>query len=269
MMESPAVDLSAVSGCQFAWHGLNCPPWPAPAKDRAHDARCWLCGGLTGGEGWSRRTIPSTFTNHNAAAVPTSQTICTACAYFGAGDTWRAFVAAHPERNLKAVHPLSWRSYHQLFSASRHECPITRVRLRAILLGDVKTPCVLTVSESGQKHLLFRAPIAHRATRLLVQWEEDRIWVPRGWFERVLATVESLYALGFSKDSIGSGRYHSGQLIKVGLAAWRPLEQAMQSHRRVVPDLVRVALYVAQRPDVSETIQAPNQGDEDGLRLRF
>lgn len=248
MMDVYASDLSAVSGCQFAWHCLGAPPWAAPEKDRARDPRCWLCGGPTHGDGWARRMIPPTFTNHNLAQVQTSQTICTACAYFGAGETWRAFVAANPDRGLKAVHPLSWRSYHQLFTPSRHECPISRVRLRAILLGDVETPCVLTVSESGQKHLLFRAPIAHETTRLLVQWEEDRIWVPRETFARVLATIEALYALGFSKDSIGTGRYHSGQLIKVGLTAWRLLEQVMQQHRRVVPDLVRVGLYVAQRP---------------------
>jgi len=95
------------------------------------DARCWLCGGALREPGWRRQdAIQPTFTNHNLAQAPASQTVCQPCAYFASGDAWRAYAAAQPERGLKTGHATGWRSYSHLFSAAGHETPF-RPRWRA------------------------------------------------------------------------------------------------------------------------------------------
>lgn len=246
-----------MSATQFAMGCLGLDPtspdlWapPVPTRPRtpryAPGDRCWLCGGLTYGVGWWRHALPDTFTNHNLAAVTSSETVCQACMFCASKETWEAYVAAHPDRGLKCGHAMSWRFYSHVFAAGLHDCP-TRERWRAWLLEPPVPPFLFVVATSGQKHLLFRGRVAYDRARFPVQVEEAVVWVERDVLAAVLADVEALYALGFAKDAIVSGRYHHGQLMKVGLAAWQPLDRAMQAWRRRVPDLVQLAAHVAQR----------------------
>ena len=82
-----------------------------------------------------------------------------------------------------------------------------------------------------------------------VQIEDNRVWVLRPRLIGMLAVFEQLQGLGFSRDEIATGRYQQGRLMRAGLAAWKPLEEAMADYRNVDPDLVRVVALVARRPE--------------------
>lgn len=229
-----------------AW--LGAPAFPPPGAV-GPDATCWLCGGPTGAVGWPvRDAIPETFTNHTLAGDRASATVCQPCAYFGAKASWEAYAAAHPALGLKTGHAMSWRCYSHAFSPAGHACP-NRARWRALLLDPPAPPFLFVVAESGQKHLLFRARVAHDRDVFPVQLEDDGLVVDRARFAACLAALEVLYALGFSKASIATGRYHAGQLRAVGLAAWRPAEAAFAPWRRGAPQLVRLAAFCGQRPE--------------------
>jgi hypothetical protein len=238
----------------FAWSVLDMgdyhPPVPRRGERYGPDGQCWLCGGPTGGVGWHfADAIPPTYTNHTLAACPTSRTVCQPCAAMGSKDTWEAYGRAHPEMGLKTGHAMSWRCYSQLFAAPHHhECP-TRARWREILLDPPAPPFLAVIAESGQKHLIFRASIAHSRDLFPVQFEERLIWLDLDSFRPCLAAFEALYNLGFSKDSILAGQYHHGQMLKVGLATWRKAEELFAPWRRL-PHLAQLAAFVAQRdPD--------------------
>ncbi|HWO99184.1 MAG TPA: hypothetical protein VNL74_00950 [Methylococcus sp.] len=167
-----------------------------------------------------------------------------------AKDTWDAYVAAHPEKGLKIGYALAWRTYSHVFAEGLHDCP-TRDRWRGWLLKPPTPPFLFVVATSGQKHLIFRARIAHDRESFPVQFEEETLFVGRRDFADCLADFEALYALGFSKDSILDGTYHPAQLIKVGLAIWRPLEEKIERWRRKSPDLIRLAHFCAQKAEDS------------------
>lgn len=240
-----------MSATQFAWRALGDaaypPPEPKCGPRYGPDVACCLCGGPTGNVGWHRTALPPTYTNWNLCAVPASQTICQPCVALAGSDTWFDYVAAHPDAGLKASQPLSWRTYSHCFTATGHECP-PRARWRDLLLEPPNPPFLFVITESGQKHLIFRAAVAYDRDTYPVQVEEDRLIVSRREFAECLAAFERLYALGFSKDSIRDVRYHPGQLAKVGHAAWRAAEQAFAPWRTRRQGLVRLAHFCAQKP---------------------
>jgi hypothetical protein len=250
-------DTGVLPATHFAHRVLGAPAFPPP-RGVGRDAECWLCGGPTWGVGWPRAdALPETFTNHNRAACPSSATVCQPCVFFGHKASWEAYTAAHPEMGLKTGHAMSWRCYSHAFSGAGHECP-TRGRWRALLLDPPAAPFLFVVAESGQKHILFRARVAHDRDVFPVQVEEDLVVVERERFAACLAALEALSALGFSKDSIVSGRYHAGQLLKVGLAAWRAAEDAFAPWRRTSPGLVRLAAFCGHKPELDRKgIQMP------------
>jgi hypothetical protein len=237
-----------LTASQFAAHCLGLPIFPPFDGKLGQSPVCWLCGGDTYGLGWPlRAAIKPTFTNHNQAVAQHSDAICWQCVAMSYKETWDAYVARHPEMNLKTGKPISWRCYSHVFVQGLHECP-TRERWRHWLVNPPLPPFLFVVATSGQKHLIFRARVAHAADVYPVQFEDDQFLVDRAALVGVFEIFEALYALGFSKDSILSGEYHHGQLLKVGMAAWKPLEDRMKTVRRTLPHLARLAHFCAQKP---------------------
>lgn len=245
---------------RFAWGCLGSPAWEPPETKRGSrygtDAVCWLCGLDTDGRGWPRaQAISETFTNTTLAEAPASRTVCQPCTYFSSGESWKQYAAAHPDMGLKAVHPLSWRSYSHVFAAGFHACP-SRAEWRQWLLAPPKPPFLFAISESGQKHTIFRAQVSYSDDAYSVQIEEDAVWVERAAFSGCLQAFELLYNLGFSKDSIVSGDYHPAQLLRVGPRVWREAELAITPWRQRHPHLMRLAHFCARRREETERKEA-------------
>lgn len=237
---------------QFAWDCLGRPAFPPPEPRRGGrfgaDAVCWLCGGPTGGAGWPKAVcLAPTFTNHNVAAAPGSDTICQACAYFGRGESWADYAAAHPDLGLKVGRPIGWRNYSHVFAAGRHACP-TRATWKGWLLAPPPPPFLFVVAESGQKHLLFRARVAANAERYPVQVEEETLWVERAVLAAGVAAVEAGLAAGLARDEIATGRYAPHRLLALGPGPAAAIEAAIVPYRRRQPGLLRLACLVARKP---------------------
>ena len=241
-----------ITASQFAADCLNLPVFSPSVEIYGKSPICWLCGGDTQHIGWPLRTaIKPTFTNHNQAAAQHSDAICWQCVAMSYKETWDVYVGQHPEMSLKIGKPISWRCYSHVFAYGLHECP-TRERWRQWLVNPPAPPFLFVVATSGQKHLIFRARVAHSAEVFPVQFEDEQFLVDRPALTAVFDAFEALYALGFSKDSILSGEYHHGQLIKVGMAAWKPLEDRIKPLRRTVPHLLKLAHFCAQKPGNDE-----------------
>lgn len=242
-----------MSGARFAWECLGSPEWLPPAPKRGAerfgpDGDCWLCGGPTEGVGWPwRLAISPTFTNHTLAAAPWSQTVCQACVYMGSGEAWRAYCETRPDREWKAVPPLSWRSYSHVFWPGYHDCP-KRGSWRALLLEPPEPPFLLVVAESGQKHIVYRAVVGRSREVFPVQVEEERVLVDRDEFRACVEAFEALLAMGFTRDEVVSGRYSQGRLARADRVLWRAAEAEMDQWRRRRPDYMRLAHMVAHGP---------------------
>jgi CRISPR type IV-associated protein Csf1 len=239
----------AKSPSQFAAACLGLTEYPAPSGKLATDSRCWLCDGPTGGRGWLlREAAPDTMVAANRAACQTSDAVCWQCAATVSKQVWESVIAKYPDRGLKTGYAVSFRNYSHVFTPQVYDCP-TRERWRGWLLNPPNPPFLFIMAVSSQKHLIFRGTVSHDRDWFPVQMEEESFMVKRILFGECLADFEALYALGFSKDSILTGHYHAGQMMKIGLSVWKPLADTMDGWRLSHPSLMKLCHFCAQKPE--------------------
>jgi len=237
------------SATDFAWSVVGGYPLTPESGLLASDARCWLCGGDTHGQGWPlREAVKPTFTNHNRARCNTSNAVCQPCVAMSSKATWERYVADHPEMGLKTGHAMSWRFYSHLFYAEYHECP-DRERHRAILLDPPPPPFLHVIATSGQKHIIFRAQVAHDREFFPVQFEEETVYIQRAAFAHLLADFEAGLAAGISRDDLLTGRYHPATAKRLSVSDWRAIESRVSLWRSMRPQWLRIAHHVARRPE--------------------
>lgn len=234
----------------FAWSAvapmIGYTGFPPP-REYGKDELCWLCGGSTGGVGWPwNDAIKPTFTNHNRAAVLTSQTICQPCAAMQSKETWEAYVAARPNLSLKTGHAVSWRCYSHAFMERGHEVPM-RTQWRDWLLDPPQPPFLFAISTSGQKHTIFRGRVAMDRELFPVQLEEELLWVHRQWLAQATEAVEALYRQGVSKQAIASGEYPHAKAKQIGLRRLRQLDEAVRPWRN--SHYMELAQLIATKED--------------------
>jgi hypothetical protein len=257
--------MRVFSAPQLAHRLIGSPEWRPPIPKRGErygaDPACWLCGGETGGVGWPQRGRPAfdpaTFTNVNAAAVPTSQTVCQACVYLSTNEGWRDHLA-RAGQPPPASQRLGWRNYSHAFSPgipSGHR-RLGRADLRESLLDPPAPPFVLCIALTGQKHTIFRAQIAYSSGTFPVQVEEDTLIVDRERLRACLTAVEAALAAGLTRDDVFSGEPPPHRIARLGIREWRRLDAELVHWRNYERDLFRLVLHIARRLDGDDDAHA-------------
>ena len=245
---------------QFAARALgisDCPP-PQPKRGLQFGTSpvCWLCGGETGGAGWPQATaIAPTFTQHNTAKAGDSDAVCQSCASLTRAETYQEMVKSRG-LPIKIWTQAGWHSYsHLILEDGTYSAP-TRTEARSIVMDPPSCAWLLCLNTTGKKHTIFRATVARGRDLFPVQMDETTVWCRAAELRQCMADFEALCALGFSKDSILSGDYHPAQMLKVGIARWRPAEDRIAVWRRDYPDLIALVHFVAAGPAEFEPITA-------------
>lgn len=246
------------STTQVIWQDfLNMPDYLPAKPPKRIDAECWLCGGDTGGQGWTiKGAIGGAFTDHNEAKAPHSQTVCTSCAALTSKDAWVFACEKHghdpyfPVKDGKKPFLANWMFSSHVFSLSSWLRP-DRAGIREVLLSPPTPPFSITIAIVGKKHVIFRGAINHSRDRFFVQADERRILVDRSLFRELLTVVERGYALGFSKSSMETGDYNQAAVMKAGLSVWRELEAELEGWRRRHRGMLMLAAFCCVK-DVSE-----------------
>ncbi len=133
----------------------------AHGKAIAGKSPCFYCGNPAD----LPLVLSSSFNERYACAYPDSDSICQGCQI--ALDE-KAVMAGRDK-------PQKMRSWSWLITADNAE-PIAGVaRLRAVCLDPPTPPWVLTVAVSGQKHLIWRAPVNLDNAVCVVQMEMQRV----------------------------------------------------------------------------------------------
>ena len=214
-------------------------------------APCCICGGRAGEHGtpWiRRRAINDSFGPLDTFAEPESPAVCGACAFFAVGKTFQAEIARR-SLDVKLWPQASWRSYSHLFSARDGHVIPRKADWRAFLATPPEPPFLAVLTTAGTKNILYRGTVALDRDLVPVLVDEDTTWVDRRAFAQVLADCEAPYAAGFSKDSILSGGYNQAAVLALGIAAWRDLEAPLAAHRAQRLPLMRLAHFVATKPE--------------------
>jgi hypothetical protein len=126
------------------------------------------------------------------------------------------------------------------------------------LVTSVPFPELAAISDSGQKHIVFRATRnAPGADAGWVQFETERVWVVPSYLEDLLAVIEHLYAV-FSKAEIETGRYSQNRIMQYGMNEWLMREVELRKHRGTI--LFGLAIFLAQRGQYDTDIEGTSGG---------
>jgi hypothetical protein len=167
--------------------------------------------------------------------------LCQACQF--AFDDASRLLAAH----LGKDKPQRMRNYSH-FVVGGQWLPLSKGEKRQ--MADIllhQAPEVAVIAISGQKHLIFRA---------LPGWwqiEEQAARPFPAQLAGALTNVEQLYAGGFAKAEIETGRYAQPRILAFGLDAWRQLETMVQPLRGSLA--LSLALFLAQKQTENGSIR--------------
>lgn len=216
------------------------------------DDRCWLCGGDTEALGWHiKDVIGSAFTDTTSAANPSSQTVCYSCAALLKKESWETACNKHghfpyfPVKEGKKPFMSSWMFASHVISKDAWLMP-SRQEMHYHLLSPPAPPFVMSLSDMGKIHVLFRCRISNDTERFFINMDAETILIHRPTFTEILGIVEDGYK-DFSKDGMLTGDYNQAAVMRVGIRRWREVEGRIKPHRDKNNSMLRVAAFVARK----------------------
>lgn len=225
------------------------PPLPAAASHWADSEVCWLCGTHAFDHALPKDdVVKDTFADHDKCAAPASHWLCEACAW--------SFSEHVPMVGREKLQRL--RNYSHFVVGGTWMClsKAEKARMQELLLDPPDDLWLGILAVSGQKHIIFRAPVSLGANPAVIQFEEKQIAYTPERLRNLLTAVAALLALGFSKTEIERDDYFAARLLNVGADAWAPPRQITQAARG--SSLLDLALFLAQRPNEPEEEETDN-----------
>ena len=232
-----------MTATELLWSAVGRPD--APGTEIRPAGRCCLCGGTEASTGLpARKAIRATFTNYDLLRGQGGTHVCSAC-LTAQSEKWPMPGREKLQKLRNYSHmvtPTSWETY----SKTRKD----RRRFVAALLADHPDPWGGVVAVSGQKHLLFRAPVNPPGVgRLRFLVEEEECACSREDLRAVLelvATLGGTFSVRTSSHGPGeveTGQYRPDRIATFGPAEWAGLEEQLEPWRGTV--LFSAALFLA------------------------
>ncbi|MCK9326408.1 MAG: hypothetical protein M0P69_13025, partial [Bacteroidales bacterium] len=236
---------------QFIWDALLKTPsvtvqkagkpkvieYKCPDFEQVPDARCWLCGGDTGGIGrLKKRHITKMFSDTEYAQENRSESLCVGCGGLLSNASMRFYSLLATEKGISHPTRREWRD-------------ILLVPPQGIWAGGLAISC--------QKHLFYRMTLNFSAVRCIVALEDFRVLYQPGHLDWLLGRVEPMLAV-FSKEEIRTGQYRQNRIREYGLKAWQKAEAIIHPLRG--NPLLDLVLYVAVKKGVDADATAEDNG---------
>ena len=141
--------------------------------------------------------------------------------------------------------PQKFRTYTHIVEGGRWHV-LSKAQKQEIYELLVSTdPEVCVISDSGQKHLVFK----HRIGTW--QFENETISRDIETLRQIKETADEMIRLKFSKDEIQTGKYAQWKILECGLAKWQELENIIKPRRGSA--IFDLAVWLAQAPEKTES----------------
>ena len=170
-------------------------------------AICAMCGQETNKTAPADKVLGSNFTDRGLFSSPHSDRVCWACVAICSGSPPRTFrqwtIVATPGRELAPSQPkaTAWIGQHEgiCLTSKANTTPVIDT-----LLDPPAGPWVVSIAESGQKHVAPYAEINHGNTGT-VRMETVNIAYERDTFRHVFSHALALRRIGIPSDAIMTG----------------------------------------------------------------
>ena len=196
--------------------------------------RCRACGQISAGEEFTSWVRP-TFTDHDKLFP--GEIICAQC-LFCFDDHNRELA-----RRVGKQAPQRFRNYSH-FVVSGEWIALSKANRRLMYELLLKEPEVAVIAFTGQRHLAFRCPVG---------WWQIEETTSRPFPLRLTECMQlcgPLYAGGFTKTEIETGRYSHNKIHAFGLEAWRAIESQLCIWRGSL--CFRLAVFLLQNEERKE-----------------
>jgi len=133
---------------------------------------CFYCGNECNQNNSIKEFVKKTFTNYDLVKGPSSKFVCEECVWaFGSKSK-----IAMNDGEIRSGSP---RNYSWLIT-EKNKIAYTKKHvkeLRSLLFSPPKTKFKLILSDSGQKHLIFRMDWANSQDNFYIQFEEEKVLI--------------------------------------------------------------------------------------------
>lgn len=154
------------------------------------EKKCFYCGNQCNNDYLIKDYIKSTFTNYDIVKNPNSNYICDECIWAFSSDQQIILIDGEIKEK-QSPRNFSWIIIKdKKIAATKRNIK----ELREIILNPPKPPFKIVLSDSGQKHLLFRAIWAQSQDNYLIQFEEEQIIINIIGLQKRLILADKLSA---------------------------------------------------------------------------
>ena len=264
-------------------------------KHNHGDHNCYYCGASCNEQYKTADCVKDTFTNRDIVKYPQSQFVCVGCVEsLGNGEDKMPFIdgTVKVRENARGMCPrmYSWVLFpdHKLAGTKAHI-----KEWRELLTKPPETPFAVILADSGQKQLIFRAPIAMDKNCFSILLEDESIEVmPEQLKERIEMCTPICAALGkpalqgeISFSSFTRYQEYYGEIESLEkwlairdqplsrLSAWlsKPKEDAQNEYRSIECGKVSPIIGGAgrQKSDATRNGDSGNQGRGGEILFNF
>lgn len=211
-----------------------------PEEHAAYDAEykglCNMCGKETHGGIPIKKIFSSNYMDWTIHKEPDRTHICKACAFcIGMNPVGRIALFRYPLVADKELHLCN------------------RKQFREYLFNPPEPPFVMILPTSQKKHLFAKSKVSYSQEHYFCNLEEMTIDVDKS-VKQIIADIEALRGVGFTKDNISSARIPGNMTKKYNLTCYdfENLISKMENLRK--SEMFNLALEVSQKMEEEKAV---------------
>ena len=200
---------------------------------------CRFCGKNGEGESFDKWVKP-TFTDHDKL-LP-GKIVCNDCLF------WFDEASAELAIKVGKDKPQKMRNYSHFIVDGEWQ-PLSKGNKAAMknLLLSEPFPELAAISDTGQKHIVFRAKRNQLGSKAgWVQFEEKDLWIEPRELRELLEIIQPALSV-FGKGEIESGNYLPYRIVEFGLDEWQKLEAKIKLVRGSL--FFNLVVFLAQKQE--------------------
>ena len=160
-------------------------------RETSGNNNCYYCGADCGNEYRSKGYVKPTFTNRDIVSDRNSEYVCENCVLCFSEKCNSINLARQETREAQSIRTYSW------IITADEKIAYTKAHfhlLKEVVLNPPDPPFMIVLSDSGQKHLIFRSKVAYEKDNFPVSLEDEIIYVKRELLKCYFEVLEPIIA---------------------------------------------------------------------------
>jgi CRISPR type IV-associated protein Csf1 len=176
---------------------------------------CYFCSSECSNNILVSSFLKKTFTNYNLILNPDSLYMCRGCYYSMTDKSIKELIMPDGEKKYnQSVRTYSWylTKNEKIVFSKKH---IQKLKYYILYPSDI--PFSIIISDSGKKHLIFRAPVSYNKDNYFLQFEEEKVYINIKQLEDRIRLCEKIIAFCGKKRLLKYNEYKISKLCLMNI----------------------------------------------------